>query len=807
MLKSNGSMGCLSDAVVNESVIDGRTFKFHRPATASALVLALLALAPGAAQSITVDSFATDQSLMLTFPPALTSASSSVSGAGILGGERDIGIGLTSGVIAGNTVSSVVSSGFLSYSQDATIAGTAIIVWDGADGSDALNWTGLGGIDLTNSGQEDALVLSIAFDDLPLNAVINVITDAGNASFATLPLPGLIFATTNYTIPFSAFTPWAGAGADFANVGAITFEAGSNVTAPDLVVDSVATAALINATETVALLNDVNSNSQVDPGDTLRYTVTITNPDDAFDASATGVAFANAAPANTTLVVGSTTTTQGTVTSGNTAGDTSVGVNVGTLPDAGSATITFDVTVDDPLPAGITQISSQGTLTSDSLTGALSDDPGVAGTSDATVIAVVQPQADLSITKTDGVATATPGGSVTYTITASNAGPSAAPSVTVADTLPAVLTGTWTCVGAGGGTCTASGSGNINDTANLPAGGSVTYTVTASIGAGATGTLANTATVSSAITDPDPANNSATDTDTLTPQADLGITKTDGVTSATAGGSVTYTITASNAGPSDAPSAMVADTLPAVLTGTWTCVGAGGGTCAASGSGDINDAANLPAGGSVTYTVAASIDAGATGTLANTATVSSAVTDPNPADNSATDTDTLSPPSDLLTDIPTRQGGVTANLAVEGCSSIDSAIFIDAPAGAPAGIQFPFGLADFSLSGCAGTATVTVTYSQNLPNGATFYKEQAGTYATYAATLGVNSVTFSLTDNGTGDSNPAQGVIDDPSGIGVMAAAAPASIPALSGWGAIALSGLMLFAALGMLRRRGQVNY
>ena len=74
---------------------------------------------------------------------------------------------------------------------------------------------------------------------------------------------------------------------------------------------------------------------------------------------------------------------------------------------------------------------------------------------------------------------------MTYTITASNAGPSNATGATVADTFPASLTATWTCVGAGGGTCTASGSGNINDTVNLPAGGSVTYTaICAALGRG-----------------------------------------------------------------------------------------------------------------------------------------------------------------------------------------------------------------------------------------------------------------------------------------------------------------------------------
>ncbi len=259
--------------------------------------------------------------------------------------------------------------------------------------------------------------------------------------------------------------------------------------------------------------------------------------------------------------------------------------------------------------------------------------------------------ANLAITKTDGVTTATPGGSVTYTITASNAGPNNATGATAADTFPASLTCTWTCVGAGGGTCTAAGSGNISDTVNLPVGGSVTYTASCAIAPGATGSLVNTATVSTpaGISDPTPANNSSTDTDTLAAQANLAITKTDGVTTATPGGSVTYTIVASNAGPSNAPGATVADTFPAALTCTWTCVGAGGGTCTAAGSGNINNPVNLPAGGSVTYTASCSIAPGATGSLVNTATVSTpaGVTDPTPANNSATDSDTLGTSADL----------------------------------------------------------------------------------------------------------------------------------------------------------------
>lgn len=125
--------------------------------------------------------------------------------------------------------------------------------------------------------------------------------------------------------------------------------------------------------------------------------------------------------------------------------------------------------------------------------------------------------ADLSITKTDGVTTVTAGGSVTYTIVASNAGPSAVTGATVTDTFPAALTCTWACVGAAGGTCTAAGAGNIADTVGLPVGGSVTYTASCTISTTAAGTIVNTATVTppAGMPDPAPGNNAATDVDTV----------------------------------------------------------------------------------------------------------------------------------------------------------------------------------------------------------------------------------------------------------------------------------------------------
>ena len=106
-------------------------------------------------------------------------------------------------------------------------------------------------------------------------------------------------------------------------------------------------------------------------------------------------------------------------------------------------------------------------------------------------------------------------------------------------------------------------------------------------------------------------------------EADLAVTKTDGSATATAGSAVSYTVTVSNSGPSNVTGATFTDTVPAALTGvTWACaITSGSGACgAASGSGNaIATTVSLNAGAVATYTVAGSLAAGASGTLANTA--------------------------------------------------------------------------------------------------------------------------------------------------------------------------------------------
>jgi uncharacterized repeat protein (TIGR01451 family)/CSLREA domain-containing protein len=130
----------------------------------------------------------------------------------------------------------------------------------------------------------------------------------------------------------------------------------------------------------------------------------------------------------------------------------------------------------------------------------------------------------------------------------------------------------------------------------------------------------------------------------FTVAADLGITKDDGVTSVIPGSQVTYIIEASNAGPDDISGATVTDVFPAELSCSWTCVGSGGAACTAGPvAGDIGDTADLPVGGTATYTAVCDLDHTASGSLSNTAAVAAPVgaTDPNAANDSATDIDTI----------------------------------------------------------------------------------------------------------------------------------------------------------------------
>lgn len=137
------------------------------------------------------------------------------------------------------------------------------------------------------------------------------------------------------------------------------------------------------------------------------------------------------------------------------------------------------------------------------------------------------------------------------------------------------------------------------------------------------------------------------------PQIDLKVTKSDGLSVYTGGDTLTYTIVVENNGPADAgdpgtptpgTGMMVNDPRPAQITSwTWTCASTiyGCTDSAPNSTSDFSDELFLPQLASVTYTVVAHVAPTATGALTNSVTANPPVglTDETPPDNTATDID------------------------------------------------------------------------------------------------------------------------------------------------------------------------
>lgn len=303
--------------------------------------------------------------------------------------------------------------------------------------------------------------------------------------------------------------------------------------------------------------------------------------------------------------------------------------------------------------------SARGDLVnSATLTPAVGTDPDPGnntGTDVTTVVAV----SDIAVVKT-GPAQAVAGETISYEIQVSNDGPSNALGIMVNDLLPAPLQGqTWTCSvadPAGLSVCPAAGNGPLGFAADVEVGNPLTVVLMATIDPAFVGAMTNTAqlTPEPGAVDPDSGDHESSVVTDVRAEPDIAVTKSNGVDDVTAGEATVYTIDVVNLGPSDAPIVEVADPVPPELTDvSWSCAGAGGATCPASGLGPLLFDASIPAGGSLSIELSATVAASATGDLANTAaaTVNGDAIDPDPANNSATDTDTILTLADLSLDI------------------------------------------------------------------------------------------------------------------------------------------------------------
>ncbi len=246
--------------------------------------------------------------------------------------------------------------------------------------------------------------------------------------------------------------------------------------------------------------------------------------------------------------------------------------------------------------------------------------------------------ADMTITKSHA-GSFVRGTAITYQILVSNIGTFGASSglVTMNDTLPLGVVPT--SASGTGWACTVAQQTVSCVRADALAAGSAypVITINATVSQTAPGTVANTATVSGG-GEVNFANDSFTDVAIVSSSSDLAMANAGAPNPVAAGANITYTQTVTNNGPSDATSVTFTETIPANTTlqlatppAGWVCSIPGGtGTLVCS-------IADLPPGTAI-FTVVVKVNTGtANGTvISDTASVSSAIADPNAANNSAT---------------------------------------------------------------------------------------------------------------------------------------------------------------------------
>ena len=141
--------------------------------------------------------------------------------------------------------------------------------------------------------------------------------------------------------------------------------------------------------------------------------------------------------------------------------------------------------------------------------------------------------------------------------------------------------------------------------------------------------------------------------------ADLSIAKTSSVDTIEAGGSFTYDLVVTNAGPSAALAVVVTDSVPTALTVTG--VASEDMTCSSAGNDIECTAPSLALDASATITVSVDVPANAVAaTLTNVAIVASGTTDPDPTDNESSDDIVVTVPATSTTTTTTSTPAIVA---------------------------------------------------------------------------------------------------------------------------------------------------
>jgi uncharacterized repeat protein (TIGR01451 family) len=349
------------------------------------------------------------------------------------------------------------------------------------------------------------------------------------------------------------------------------------------------------------------------PGDIITYTLTFTNtgnpitsPGAAYNVVLTDTLPPQVSFLNCTAPNGTCTHSSGTV----------VYTRTNQLNYNATDTITITVQVDPSLTSSVTFTN---TAVLDYQDGYGNQYPQVQASDSVTIN-----QPNIVLSKTDGVSTAAPGQTLTYTLTFTNTGPGAAHNIVISDTLPSEVSYQSCSLGSLAGSCSESG-GTVNFTLTNPlaAGASASVTITVQVTTSGPATLINSAT----LTYTDSANNArppvtATDTTTVPAQPNIVLSKTDGVSTAAPGQTLTYTLTFTNTGPGAAHNIVISDTLPSEVSYQSCSLGSLAGSCSESG-GTVNFTLTNPlaAGASASVTITVQVTTSGPATLINSATL------------------------------------------------------------------------------------------------------------------------------------------------------------------------------------------
>ena len=545
-------------------------------------------------------------------------------------------------------------------------------------------------ITVTNNGTSDASNVTVTDTFSGAATTLISVTSSQNGCTA---FPCNLGTITNGGTATITVTVTADADGTITNTVDVTADEGDPDTSNNTAVEttSVSTAAADLA------ITKVDAADPVNRGDTITYTITVTNngPDDANNVTMTDT-FSGAAATITAV-----TPSQGTCATTN-----PFTCDLGTITNGATATITVTATAD-----------TGGTVTN---TVDVTADEGDSDTSNNTdtETTVVVPYADLSITKVDNADPVNVGNTVTYTITVTNNGISTANNVTVTDSFSGAAV-TITGATPSQGTCTTTNPFTC-DLGSIASGANATITVTITADAG--GTITNDVTVGADEDDPDTSNNTDSETTIVGSAADLVIVKTDDVDPVNVGDTVTYTITVTNNGPSDANNVTVTDTFSgAAVTITSVTSSQNGCTAFPCNLGTIANGADA------TITVTVTADAG--GTVTNDVSVTADEGDSDTGNNTDTETTNvgISTSADLViikvddADPVDRGDTVTYTISVtnNGPDDANNVTVTDTFSGAAVTITgvtssqggcttFPCNLGTIA-NGASATITVTVT--------------------------------------------------------------------------------------------------